>query len=109
MKLLFFLSLLGLLLISRGQAAEPLRVFIRSGPKTHGPGAHDYPSFLKDWTKLLNHRGVVATGANRFPSEEELAKVDVLILHAEEAGNITGEERTRFERYLEAGGGVVAT
>jgi len=108
MKLLFFLSLLGLLLISRGQAAEPLRVFIRSGPKTHGPGAHDYPSFLKDWTKLLNHRGVVATGANRFPSEEELAKVDVLILHAEEAGNITGEERTRFERYLEAGGGVVA-
>lgn len=107
MKSLFF-GLLGLLFLSIGQASEPLRVFIRSGPKTHGPGAHDYPSFLKDWTKLLNDRGALATGADRFPSKEELAKTDVLILHAEEAGNIKGEERTRFERYLKRGGGVVA-
>ncbi|MGB6220546.1 PVC-type heme-binding CxxCH protein [Haloferula sp.] len=103
-----FLGLIGLLLVSLGHASEPLRVFIRSGPKTHGPGAHDYPSFLRDWTKLLNERGAVATGADRFPTSEELAKTDVLILHAEEAGNISGEERERFERYLERGGGVVA-
>jgi len=49
MKVLFF-GLLGFLFLSLGHASEPLRVFIRSGPKTHGPGAHDYPSFLKDWS-----------------------------------------------------------
>ena len=36
---------------------DPLRVFIRSGPKSHGPGAHDYPRFLKEWVPLLNERG----------------------------------------------------
>ena len=30
-----------------GQAdAAPLRVFLRAGPKTHGPGQHDHPRFL---------------------------------------------------------------
>ena len=28
--------------------SQPLRVFIRSGPKTHGPGAHDHPRFLAE-------------------------------------------------------------
>ncbi len=27
------------------QGTQPLRIFIRSGPKSHGPGAHDYPRF----------------------------------------------------------------
>lgn len=89
-------------------AAEPLRVFIRSGPKTHGPGCHDYPAFLKDWTKLLNERGAKATGGDAFPTKEQLAETDVVILHAEEAGNITGDERKNFEAYMERGGGVVA-
>src|SRR5688572_6788929 len=84
-----FIAVAFALLVSlSSQAAEPLRVFIRSGEKTHGEGAHDHPAFLKDWTKLLNERGARATGGNAFPSKEQLAKTDVLILHAEEAGNI---------------------
>ena len=60
---------------------EPrLRVFIRASEKTHGPGEHDYPRFLQDWTRLLNERGAVATGAKRFPTREELDRTDVLIL-----------------------------
>ena len=103
--LLFILSLaLQFGLVS----AEPLRVFIRAGEKTHGVGAHDYPAFLKDWTKLLNERGAKATGAMTFPSEEQLAKTDVLILHSEEAGNIEGDDRAHLEAYLKRGGGVVA-
>src|ERR1051325_11770344 len=43
-------------------AAEPLRIFIRGGAKTHGPGKHDWPQFLTDWTQLLNERGAKATG-----------------------------------------------
>ena len=82
-------------------AAEPLSVFIRSGPKTHGPGAHDHPAFLKEWTELLNQRGAQATGADRFPTAAELEKTDVLILHAREAGNIDGHDRQNLEAYPE--------
>ncbi len=53
-------------------AVDPLRVFIRSGPKSHGPGAHDYPRFLKEWVPLLNERGAKATGAEAFPTTAQL-------------------------------------
>ncbi|MFN9025809.1 MAG: ThuA domain-containing protein, partial [Akkermansiaceae bacterium] len=104
MKFLF----LFLLSVTMVRAAEPLRVFIRSGEKTHRPGCHDYPAFLKDWTKLLTDRGAKVDGGNAFPTKEQLAQTDVVILHASEAGNIMGEERENFEAYLKRGGGVVA-
>jgi hypothetical protein len=69
-------------------AAAPLRVFIRSGPKTHGPGAHDHPRFLAEWAPLLNARGAVASGGNTFPTAEQLAETDVLVLHSPNAGDI---------------------
>lgn len=110
MKLFQVLLFGGLVLAScwTAQAAEPLRVYIRSGPKTHGPGQHDYPKFLQDWTALLNERGAVAQGGNKFPSREELEKTDVLVLHAEEAGNINiGEERKNLLEFQKRGGGLV--
>src|ERR1051325_7156428 len=64
-----------------GSSGPPLRVFIRASPKTHGPGEHDYPRFLAEWTKLLNERGAVADGALTFPTEEQLAKTDVLLVY----------------------------
>ena len=33
--------------------AQPVRVFLRAGPKTHGPGEHDHPRFLEEWKVLL--------------------------------------------------------
>lgn len=91
-----------------GFTAEQLRVFIRAGAKTHGPGAHDHPKFLAEWTKLLNERGVKASGALEFPTKEQLEQTDVLILHAERAGNIKiGEERKNLEAFLKRGGGLV--
>ena len=87
--------------------AQQLRVFIRAGKKTHGPGAHDHPRFLTDWTKLLNARGAKATGALSFPSAEALAKTDVLVMYAANAGDITGKHRTDFIAYLKRGGGIV--
>ena len=87
---------------------EPaLRVFIRAGVKTHGPGQHDHPRFLEEWRALLNERGARAEGALRFPTEEELARTDVLVMYAAEAGTIRGAERAAFEAYLEGGGGLV--
>ncbi len=89
-------------------AAEPLRVFIRAGKKSHAPGAHDFPQFLKDWVPLLNERGAKADGSLEFPTKEQLDKTDVLILHAQEAGNIQiGSERKNLAEFLARGGGLV--
>jgi uncharacterized protein len=86
---------------------EPLRIFIRSGPKSHGPGAHDHPRFLQEWVPLLNERGARATGAEAFPTREQLAGTDVLILHAQEAGNIDPPDRQNLAEFLARGGGML--
>lgn len=89
-------------------AAEPLRVFIRAGAKSHGPGAHDFPQFLNDWVPMLNERGAKAEGGLEFPTKEQLDRTDVLVLHAQEAGNIKiGEERKNLMEFLQRGGGLV--
>lgn len=88
-------------------AAEPLRIFIRSGPKTHGPGQHDSPRFLAEWTKLLNDRGAKATGRNGFPTAQELENTDVLIIFSAEGGTIAPEDRANLDRFLKRGGGIV--
>jgi len=89
-------------------AAEPLRVFIRAGKKSHGPGAHDFPQFFKEWVPMLNERGAKCEGGMEFPTKEQLDKTDVLILHAQEAGNIKiGDERKNLMEFLARGGGIV--
>ena len=89
------------------QAGEPLRVFLRCGPKTHGPDQHDHPRFLAEWGELLRARGCEVDGGLEFPSEAQLDAADVLVMYAAEAGTIRGEERARFDAFLERGGGLV--
>ena len=89
-------------------AADPLRVFIRAGAKSHGPGAHDFPQFLKDWVPMLNERGAKCEGSLEFPTKAQFDRTDVLVLHAQEAGNIKiGEERKNLMEFLARGGGIV--
>ncbi len=88
-------------------AAEPLRVFIRSGPKSHGPGAHDHPSFLRDWVPLLNERGAKATGGDDFPTQAQLDQTDVLIIHRDGGGDFKPEEKPLIEAFTKKGGGIV--
>ena len=106
MKRLLALVLL-LALSTSAFAAAPLRVFIRSGPKTHGPGAHDHPRFLAEWAPLLNARGAVASGGNTFPTAEQLAETDVLVLHSPNAGDIAAADRVNLEAFVARGGGIV--
>lgn len=94
-------------LVSFGQDAKPLRVFIRAGVKTHGPNQHDHPRFLKEWTELLNQRGAKAEGAMDFPTAEQLDRTDVLILFAQDGASIKPEQKPYFEAYLNRGGGLV--
>jgi type 1 glutamine amidotransferase len=92
------------------ESPPPLRVFIRSGEKTHNPvnnGMHDYPAFLADWSKILLERGVKVDGALHFPTAEELARTDVLIIYKGDGGTCSPAERAVLEPYLESGGGLV--
>lgn len=89
-------------------AEQPLRVFIRSGPKSHGPGQHDHPRFLQEWVPLLNERGARATGGDKFPTAEQLAATDVVIIHAQEGGNVPDmQDRANLDTFLKRGGGLV--
>jgi type 1 glutamine amidotransferase len=91
-------------------AGAPLRIFLRGGTKTHGPatnGQHDGPTWLKEWQPLLASRGAVVAGALRFPTAEELEQTDVLVLFADDAGTILGEQRAALEKFLRRGGGLV--
>src|SRR5262245_16803658 len=81
-------------------AAQPLRVFIRAGVKTHGPGQHDHPRFLAEWKEMLNQRGAKADGAMDFPTDEQLQQTDVLVMFAAEAGTIAPDQRQALDRFL---------
>ncbi len=86
----------------------PLHVFLRGGPKTHGPNQHEHEKWVAEWKPLLESRGAVVEGASRFPTEAELAHTDVLVLFAADGGTIHGEDRAHLESYLARGGGIVA-
>jgi type 1 glutamine amidotransferase len=89
---------------------DTLRVFIRAGEKTHGPagnGEHDYPTFLSDWRKLLSERGASVDGAQRFPTAEELARTDVMIIHKGDGGTCSPTERALLDTFTKRGGGLV--
>jgi len=101
------IAAIALLPATSARAAGPLRVFIRASEKTHGPGEHDYPRFLTEWTKLLRDRGAKAEGELRFPTQAELARTDVLILYAADGNNVSPQDRTNLEAFLQGGGGIV--
>ena len=92
------------------QGQQPLRVFLRGGPKTHGPagnGLHDHEVWVKEWVPLLASRGAKVEGGLGFPTAAQLENTDVLVMFAANAGAIVGEERARLEAFLKRGGGIV--
>ncbi len=105
---LFLAFLATLATLSLGtQAAEPLRVFIRAGKKSHGPNAHEHERFLEDWKKELAARGIKTDGALDWPTATQLAATDVLVMYAQDGGNATDEQKTDLAAFTKRGGGIV--
>src|SRR5258705_4286763 len=105
--LALFLALVVLPTLTPLHAAEPLRVFIRAGVKTHGPNQHDHPRFLKEWTPLLRERGMKVDGALNFPSAAQLDATDVLVIYAQDGMKVSAADQPLFENFLKRGGGLV--
>jgi type 1 glutamine amidotransferase len=91
-------------------AAEmrPIHVYLRAGMKTHGPGQHDYPQFLADWSNVLTAKGAVVDGSYHFPKAEELDGVDVIVMYKGDSGYMTASEKAVLETFLKRGGGIVS-
>lgn len=87
---------------------RPIRIYIRSGLKTHAAGEHDYPQFLADWSTILTARGAVVDGGLHFPSADDLAGVDVMVIYKGDTGTMTAREKAVLETFLKRGGGLVS-
>ncbi len=90
-----------------GQNLNGMHVYIRAGLKTHGPGQHDYPQFLADWSKLLTTQGAVVDGSLHAPLDKELEGVDVMVIYKGDAGYMDADEKAALDRFVQRGGGLV--
>lgn len=91
-----------------GQNQNGIQVYLRAGLKTHGPGQHDYPQFLADWSKLLTEHGAVVNGSLHAPLAQELDGVPVMVIYKGDAGYLSDADRAVLEAFIKRGGGVVS-
>src|SRR5690349_17290836 len=91
----------------QGQNPNGMRVFIWAGLKSHGPGMHDYPQFLADWSKLLTQHGAVVNGALHTPTSADLEHADVVVIYKGDAGFLSDSDKTALDAYVKRGGGLV--
>ncbi len=91
-----------------GQNPNGIQVYLRAGLKTHGPGQHDYPQFLADWSKLLTAHGAVVNGSLHAPLAQELEGVAVLVIYKGDAGYLSDADRAALESFIKRGGGIVS-
>ncbi len=92
----------------QGQNTKGMRVFLWGGLKSHGEGAHDYPAFFADWSKVLTDHGAVVDGALHPPSAADLERTDVVVIYKGDAGYLSDNQKSIFEAYLKRGGGIVS-
>ena len=91
-----------------GQNPNGMRVFIWAGLKSHGPGQHDYPQFLADWSKLLTEHGAVVNGALHVPSSADLERADVVVIYKGDAGFLSDADKATLDAFVKRGGGLVS-
>jgi type 1 glutamine amidotransferase len=91
----------------QGQNPNGMHIYLWAGLKSHGPGQHDYPQFLADWSKLLTEHGAIVEGALHEPSVDELSRADVVVIYKGDAVFMKPEERAALEAYVKRGGGLV--
>jgi len=91
-----------------GQNPHGMHIYLRAGLKTHGPGLHDYPQFLADWSKILTEHGAVVDGSLHPPSATELEHTDVLVIYEGDSGYMSDRDKAALEGFIKHGGGVVS-
>ena len=86
---------------------KPLQLVLCAGPKDHGPGEHDYPLWLKRWSKLLSLADQVSvTTADIWPSAKQMQTADVVIFYSDNPGWNSLRAKD-LDALLARGGGAV--
>ncbi len=91
-----------------GQNRNGMHIYLWAGLKSHGPGQHDYPQFLADWSKLLTEHGAVVDGALHAPGSADLEHADVVVIYKGDAAYLSDTEKELLEAYVKRGGGLVS-
>jgi type 1 glutamine amidotransferase len=91
-----------------GQNRNGMHVYLWGGLKTHGPGQHDYPQWLADWSKLLTEHGAVVDGALHAPTAADLEHTDVLVIYKGDATFFDDAHKAALEAFVKRGGGLVS-
>ncbi len=87
--------------------ATPLRILLCIDDKDHGVDEHDYPLWQKRWSKLLALAdNVTVTTAQVFPTREQFAAADVMVLYSRNSG-WNGDRAKLLDEFQQRGGGVV--
>jgi type 1 glutamine amidotransferase len=90
------------------QNPNGMHIYLRAGLKTHGPGLHDYPQFLADWSKILTNHGAIVDGSLHAPSAAELKHTDVLVIYKGDSGYMSDSDKVALEGFIKRGGGIVS-
>jgi len=94
--------------LPQGQNANGMHIYLWAGLKSHGPGQHDYPQFLADWSKLLTEHGAVVDGALHPPGSADLEHTDVVVIYKGDAGFLSDGQKLALEAFVKRGGGLVS-
>lgn len=92
----------------QGQNQNGMRVYLWAGLKSHGPGQHDYPQFLADWSKLLTERGAIVEGGLHAPRSGDLERADVVVIYKGDAGFLSDTDKASLDNFVKRGGGLVS-
>lgn len=85
---------------------RPVRVVLVAGAKDHGPGEHDYPTWLKAWKELLSAgQNIEIATAMEWPAKEEFQKADAMVFY--QYGDWDAKRAADIDAFLERGGGLV--
>jgi type 1 glutamine amidotransferase len=84
-----------------------MHIYLWAGLKSHGPGLHDYPQFLADWSKVLTEHGAVVNGGLHPPSSADLEHTDVVVIYKGDAGFLFDTDKATLEAFVKRGGGLV--
>lgn len=86
---------------------RPMRILLCAGAKDHGPDEHDYPLWLRRWSRLLalaDHVNVQT--AMGFPTAEQLSNADVAVFYNANPG-WNAEKAAALDDFHKKGGGAV--
>lgn len=84
-----------------------LQIVLVAGPKDHGPGEHDYPTWQRQWLSLLGQvKNVTVTTAQLWPRKEQWQTAHVVVFYYWNH-KWTKEGYQELDTFLARGGGII--